>query len=76
LPLAASTVLQSSEIGTVWPPTNPSDTTARRKGHGLLGETAGPGAVAPLATWLMLSSAMALNPEKYQNSEKCRLSKL
>jgi len=39
LPLAASTVLQISEIGTVPPPTKPSDTTARKKGHGLFAET-------------------------------------
>src|ERR1700737_3038832 len=62
-PLAASMLLQSSGIGTMWPPTKPPATSPRRKGHGLLGETAVGGASPG-----MTRSCMKPNPEKKELS--------
>src|ERR1700728_3957629 len=59
VPLAASMVLASVESGTVWPPTNPSATAARKNGHGLLGETA-------IGWDGARSSCMGLNPGKHR----------
>jgi hypothetical protein len=49
----------SVDSGTVWPPTNPPATAARKKGHGLLGETA-------MGWDGARSSGMGLNPEKHR----------
>jgi hypothetical protein len=64
--LAASTALQSFESGTMWPSTKPPATSARRKGHGLSGDTAISGLGAPPEAEPTRSSGMGFNP---QNTE-------
>src|SRR5690242_6781862 len=52
-------VLVSFGSGTICPPTKPPATSARKKGHGLLGETAICGPDTPAAVEPMRSSCMA-----------------
>jgi hypothetical protein len=70
LPLAASTVLESPESATTWPSTTPAATTARKNGHGLLGETAVCGVGASPEALPTLSSCMSPNPEKHRIPQK------
>src|ERR1700739_4411954 len=67
LPLATSIVLLSVESGTEWPSTKLSATSARKKGHGLSGETAIGPDCRSLEPVPAQSSCMDLNPQKAQN---------